>query len=145
MVTALRPVSSQSSGKSKRSFQQALQHEASAVWQEAPLRGTLYVRVVWFRNAKSQGDIDNVVKPILDAFKNRVFDDDEQIVLCLAQRVDVFRDYTLSASARTQIPNQKYEEMEQLIADNHPHILYIKIGAMPHQVVTFGPIEEGSS
>ena len=109
------------------------------------MQGSLYVRVVWFRNVKSQGDVDNVVKPILDAFKNRIFDDDEQIVLCLAQRVDAFRDYTLSASARTKIPNRKYEEMEQLIAENHAHVLYVEIGAVPQQVVTFGPVEEGSA
>ena len=49
-----------------------------------PLAVTLY----YFPNTEMQGDIDNIVKPILDALKSHIYFDDRQIQRVLVQKFE---------------------------------------------------------
>lgn len=51
---------------------------------DEPLAITLY----YFPNAEMQGDIDNIVKPILDALERHIYMDDRQIQRILIQKFE---------------------------------------------------------
>lgn len=55
------------------------------VWRN--LTGSLSVTVRWFRSRKA-GDLDNRLKQLLDALRERVYADDSQVVELHAYRAD---------------------------------------------------------
>jgi hypothetical protein len=107
------------------------------------LGGALYVRINWFHRKATQQDVDNIAKNLLDGMKAVVFDDDYAITKLAAHRID--------ASGEYQPRNQReadavYQELLLLLGDPaHDHVLYIEVGEMSSQAVTFGPIDEDSA
>ncbi len=62
-------------------YQTFLHHAALTVSKGALLQGPLYSRVIWFhRYPSTQGDVDNILKPIHDSLKEAFFQDDHAIV-----------------------------------------------------------------
>ena len=55
-----------------------------------PMAGDVSVSVVW-RRRRRRGDVDNIVKPLLDALEGRLFYDDKQVVM-LCVRVERARE-----------------------------------------------------
>lgn len=63
------------------------------------------------------GDIDNIIKPILDAFKPRIYVDDQQVERVVAQK------FESGGAARIDNPTPKLAEA----LDKEPPIVYIRI------------------
>ncbi len=81
------PVSLQGSAVNRRRFQQYLRGEALRIWGDSPtVRNFVAVEILFCvdRATKNIPDIDNVLKPILDALKNLAYDDDDQVtdIIC---------------------------------------------------------------
>ena len=81
------PVSLQGSTRNRRRFQQSLRDEALQIWGDGPtVRDFVAVEILFWVNSgtKNIPDINNVLKPILDALKNLVYDDDDQVtdIIC---------------------------------------------------------------
>lgn len=84
------PVSLQASGRSRERWKQ---HVAETVrnhlpddhWAEA---GPIAVTIYYFPEGRMVGDIDNIVKPILDALCQLVYADDEQVDRILVQKFE---------------------------------------------------------
>jgi crossover junction endodeoxyribonuclease RusA len=75
---------------------------------ESPIAVTLY----YFPAAAMQGDVDNIVKPILDAFNEHIYMSDHQVQRVLVQKFepnDVFGfsspSGTLEAALKSRKPN----------------------------------------
>ncbi len=81
-------ISAQGSPRSKNAWKEAVRQAARSAlpegaWQLfAPLEITIFL----FPAAQMQGDIDNRVKPILDALSGYVYRDDEQVERLVVQR-----------------------------------------------------------
>ncbi|MBV9786926.1 MAG: RusA family crossover junction endodeoxyribonuclease [Chloroflexi bacterium] len=139
MLFAERPRSLQA--KHKQGYQARLQGQArTSMPANQLLDGEVYARITWFHSEKTQSDIDNIVKPILDALNGVVYADDRQIVKCLSERVDTTRDFALSAPPG---PADVYQELIGLLSNEQiKHILYIEIGQLSSRRIVFGPIDE---
>ncbi|MDQ3815140.1 MAG: RusA family crossover junction endodeoxyribonuclease [Armatimonadota bacterium] len=136
MAIARRPASLKNANqKYKEAIRQAAQ---ARMGQSPPLQGSLYVRIVWFHAVKTTQDVDNIVKPILDALKGVVFADDFQVAQCLAVRIDTNKTYSTSGDA----PSGIFEALLSLLSGSD-NVLYVEVGAQAGQQVAFGPIEGG--
>jgi Holliday junction resolvase RusA-like endonuclease len=87
------PVSAQSSSSSKDAWKslvaegtrRRLNELTDWYWLE---RQPLSVTIYYFPDAPMEGDIDNIVKPILDAMKAIVYHDDDVVERVLVQRFE---------------------------------------------------------
>lgn len=119
-------------------FRAALNQEAAAEFGAAqPLSGALYARIIWF-HAGRQGDVDNIIKPILDGLKGVCYTDDRSIVKCAVERVD-FSTATIALSSET-VPATEYLDILNAIGGPDPHVLYIEIGQLPTRELYFGAV-----
>lgn len=139
MVAAIRSVSVQSKSGTPR-FIAALRSIAATNHAERQmLDGELYARIVWFHDRQS-GDVDNIVKPILDALEGVVYRNDRSVVKCSSERVELRQDYRLSDAG---VPRGVYDELIGLLGQNHSNILYVEVGRITSRQVNFGPIDGG--
>lgn len=122
-------------------YKQSLRNAAKREFTDAPTGDTpLYVRIIWFARKKGGPDVDNIVKPILDALDGVVYRSDSQIGQCLSTRIDLSKPYTISYG---DIADEDYQQLTDLLASNHSDILYIEVGRIYDQKVVFGPIDGG--
>jgi crossover junction endodeoxyribonuclease RusA len=139
MVIPLKPVSIQRK-RGTQSYARHLQREAAARFAgRAMLSGDLYARIIWFHSERA-GDIDNIIKPILDALTGVIYPDDHRVVKCSSERIDMASDYELSD---VNVVPEVFEELVALLAQNHAHIMYIEVGQIVTRRVVFGPIDGG--
>jgi len=138
LVSARRPASLGSQGR--RLFQADFRAEAAEQFAgREPLRGDLYVRIVWFHRRPTTQDVDNIAKNILDALKSIAFADDVAVVQCLTYKVDTSRPYTL---IEEDAPDPAMlDELNALLAQEQKHVLYIEVGIVPVRRIRFGPID----
>ena len=62
------------------------------------LAGSLRLRIDFFFDGSTQLDTDNIIKPIQDALKNIVYDDDEAVIDVCARKIDLQQLPTLVAT-----------------------------------------------
>jgi crossover junction endodeoxyribonuclease RusA len=86
---------------------------------EQPISVTIYC----FPNGTMEGDIDNIIKPILDAMKSQVYIDDKQVERVVAQKFDegrLFRFDNPSSELNAAITGQK-------------PLIYVKVSDRPQE------------
>jgi hypothetical protein len=83
-------VSLQGSAKGIASWKETIATAAATVLPETPwlLTDPLSVTIYVFPGSSMQGDIDNRIKPILDALVGKVYQDDAQIERIVIQRFE---------------------------------------------------------
>lgn len=135
MVLAEKPLSREA--EHWRGYQDRIRSAATR-WMagQPPLTGRLYARVVWMRLRDEPGDVDNILKRLLDGLERVVFENDRDVAELLVQRVGL-RECELSEE---RFESAVFDELDQLVVDEVPHILYVEIGAKELQLVEFGPI-----
>jgi len=87
------PVSQQGSPKSKRQYQTTVTKAASNSVVN-PVRGgeRVKIEIDWFSEGfQNKPDVDNIIKPIQDALKGIVFEDDNQVESIVARKHDTLR------------------------------------------------------
>lgn len=107
------PLSLQASAQSRGRWRERIRAAARAELPEfqfaaeAPIKVTIY----YFPDAPMDGDIDNIVKPILDSLSRFVYVDDNQVERVLVQKFEpgrffTFKDPTprLAAALETEGP-----------------------------------------
>lgn len=124
----------------KEKYKEAIKDAAKARYSEAPAEGSVYIRITWFQGSKGGPDVDNIIKPILDALEGVIFENDSQISQCLATRIDLAKPYTISDR---HISGDSFQELSYLLGSTPGDILYIEIGQMRSQQVIFGLIDGG--
>ena len=97
------PVSLQSSSKGRQSWKERVRAGGSAAIPMDALQLTcpISVTIYYFPEGEMEGDIDNIVKPILDAMNKLIYDDDHQVERVVVQRFaeDNFYDFPNPSSA----------------------------------------------
>jgi len=136
MAVGLKPISA-STGPRPRF---ALRLQAAALAQGARLLpGPLYARIVGFQLRRSQGDVDNIAKRILDALQGTVIQDDDDVVRCLTQKTTA--DPSGSFAIDTlRIPSPSVLAELQRLLGTEDHVLYIEIGPVTDLTISFGPV-----
>lgn len=143
MVLARRPKSQQAKGNDKR-YRESIRSAArlKMTGQRIGHSAPLYSRILWIRRHDVDIDVDNIVKPILDALEGIVFADDASFAKCLVTRIDAERGYELVDAGA---PAESYRELIDLLTKKVGDILYIEIGRNESQRVVFGTIDGGVS
>jgi hypothetical protein len=138
MVLAARPVSANAKRQQSRWYTELLASSARAC-EPRELSGPLYVRIIWFQRRPTTGDVDNIVKRILDALKGIVFHDDEDIERCSAVKTvaDLSGTFALDPVMLPSAPIL-LELAASLRAEDHT--LYVEIGPVTDPMVVFGPV-----
>lgn len=91
------PLSLQASPESKRKWQQQVKDTARAAagpstWAtESPV----FVTIFYFPDGRMQGDVDNIVKPILDGMNGCIYLDDKQVQRVLVQKFESDRIFSI--------------------------------------------------
>jgi hypothetical protein len=139
LVLPFRPASAQGGGKAK--YQARLKHEITrAFGGREQLRGDLYVRITHLHRVKTRrADVDNIVKPILDAMKGTVFVDDAAVRQCITESIYLPDGFTVADNNR---PSPGFDALANLLtAEDPPHFMYVEVGTAPGQRIAFGPLE----
>ena len=140
IVVARKPQALRSGGKAK--YQEFLREIAKSTFLRPRFVGSLYARILWFHREKpngTDGDADNISKPILDALTDIVYVDDLQVIKRLVHKVYISEDFDLQGGKAR--PNDLLK-LVRLLDGDEPHIIYMEIGPVRSQHVAFGPIEE---
>lgn len=140
MVVPLRPLSL--GAESKVPYQNRLGREARGFMGSAPmLEGDLYARIIWLHNYRTNQDVDNIAKRILDALNGIVFVDDRRVVKCLTEKIYSGAGLTLTESDQDLPAAPILDKLLSLIYRHVADVLYIEIGQVMSQQLNFGPIE----
>lgn len=140
LVLPFRPASAQGKGRAK--YQARLKQEVTTAFVgREQLRGNLYVRITHFHRVKTRrADVDNIIKPVLDAMKGTVFVDDAAVRQCIAESIYLPDGFTVADNNR---PSPGFDALSNLLtADDQTHFMYVEVGTAPEQRVAFGPLEE---
>ena len=119
------PLSLQASGKSKKVWKANVKGASLEVIETPHFasKNQMSVTLFYFPRADAEGDIDNIVKPILDALGKHIYIDDRQIERVLAQRFDPDNIFAFnSPSAR----------LVEALVSARP-VLYVKISDKPFE------------
>ena len=139
LVLPFRPASAHGKGRAK--YRARLKQEVTTAFVgREQLRDSLYVRITYFHRVKTRpADVDNIIKPILDAMTGTVFVDDAAVRQCIAERIYLPDGFTVADNYR---PSPGFDELSELLtAGEPPHFLYVEVGIAPEQRIAFGPLE----
>ena len=139
-ILPIRPVSLQSKG-SKKKYKTCI-HKLIEQYGFAPTQpfssGRLYARILWLHASGRDGDIDNIVKPLLDSFISIAYDDDKLIEICAVKTMPVS---SFELSDR-YLNAQLFDVFQMaLLCPDNDHILYIEIDRFEDDFPFFGPID----
>ena len=85
------PVSHQAKrAESRQEWQATVRSACRAVLQEGHFQSfePISVTLFHFPETEMKGDVDNIIKPFLDAMKGSVYSDDKQVARVMAQKFD---------------------------------------------------------
>jgi Holliday junction resolvase RusA-like endonuclease len=138
MALAVKPISANAKRSESGWYTQLLQDAAKARRPQAPV-GPLYARIIWFQRRRSQGDVDNIAKRILDSLKGIVIQDDDEIDRCLAIKTvaDPAGDFAIDV---LNLPSQSIQDELRDLLGAEEHVLYIEIGPVTDPTIAFGPV-----
>jgi Holliday junction resolvase RusA-like endonuclease len=139
-VVPIRPKSLQARDLTR--YQSILRHEAERQAPDEPLAGEVYARVVWFHGydlgpEMAVPDLDNLVKPILDALIGCALGDDRQVARCAVSRHDG-RAYVFVAEEN--LPHHVFGRLSSEIRRSRD-VLYIEIGPTAVIRAVLGPVD----
>ena len=106
--------------------------------------GEVYVRLLWFHSVpltREDPDIDNILKPVLDALQGSAFSDDGVVARCTAARHDTSRQDLVLAQPDGREHPATSEIAALLLAADAEHILYVEVGKTSGQAVVLGPVD----
>lgn len=122
IVIEATPISSQASASSREVWKQVVAEgtkqrlRAVTEWAWLDLRATA-VTIFYFPVAKMEGDVDNIIKPILDAMETVVYPADNVVERVLVQRFEPGMTWSFSA------PTSQLA----VALDTPPPVVYIRI------------------
>jgi len=101
--------------RSRKTWQEKVKTAASDEWPEgqAPFEGELSARIVYFFPEQTSVDVDNIIKPILDALEGLVYENDRVVfeVLC---RKSSLSELTILANAPLKLVQSLQDDTDQV-------------------------------
>lgn len=97
---------------------------------------SLYARVYYFHRINTEIDADNISKPIIDALRKIVYDDDKFVIKRIASIIDLSYDYIVDDN---NISDELYDELITVLNDeSENHIIFVEVGSLDERRVRFG-------
>lgn len=127
-------------------YRERVRKAARATAGTALLNGRLYARVIWFYRRHRVGDVDNLVKPILDSLKGVVFNDDREVAECQVVAVDLDRSYRfLTGTDQDALLAQADIDRQLQTRSNPADWFYVEIGNGDEPALVVGAPTGGST
>ena len=141
-VSGQQPISIQA--KSFQKYKQRLKKEFEQyknIFHNMPITENIYSKIIYIHSNSnvSSLDVDNMSKPIVDAFKGTIYLDDNIINhrICSKIKFDDLASYELQSNL---LPIEISEKLDELIMNKSPHIIYFEIGLFSPDMVFFGGV-----
>lgn len=74
------------------------------------VEGPIAVTIFYFPSGPMQGDLDNIVKPILDAMTALVYLDDRQVERLLVRKFEPHRPFSFTLRAKCSLKHCRYKD-----------------------------------
>lgn len=116
------PVSLQTRRAEAKTAWQARVRDAWVSGGEPATEGRVAATLFYFPDEEMEGDIDNIVKPILDALGSHVYIDDHQVERVLVQKFEPGNVFRFGAPSET---------LQRALAEPKP-LLYVRLSDNPH-------------
>lgn len=100
----------------------------------------LYSNLLYFTRGEKKGcekDVDNLSKPIIDAFNGVIYGDDKQIRQRIVTKI-VMNDYDIKELELSNLPDDIVNSFIEFIAKNEPHIILLEIGDFDNNMIKVG-------
>ncbi len=143
LLLALRPRSLQGG---RLGYQTQIARQATRQYHGPKMHGELYARVVWlhdyaFRAGSAMPDIDNIVKPLLDALKGLAFDDDCAVVRLACSRHQMDQ-VAIPDPVATGLPDWWHTKLCSMLADDDCRdIVCLEVAPTSSRVLVVGPVD----
>lgn len=138
LVTDLQPRSIQAKNvqKYKTRLVDEFQKQGYSV-SGVPFAEILYSKVIYIHVGKTNLDVDNLSKPLVDAFSGLIYDDDSTINhrVCSKISFNEIESYELNLAA---LPSKIAERFEELLDEKSNHIIYYEVGRFSEDMVFVG-------
>lgn len=120
----------------KKKIRSAFSRKYKGVVPKFPAAEELYARVYFFTNCGINVDCDNISKPIWDAVKNLIYDDDCQIILRTATVIDLkIHPVNIDTSS---IDGAVAADLMQELSEKDVKCLYIECGNFKESMIKIG-------
>jgi len=139
-----KPLSIQS--KHKAAFQNAIISDFSkymTLYPDLPLHNNLYTKVVYIYSKATDIDVDNMSKPLVDAFRNIIYPDDNIISHRICSKI-LLSEYSTIELNLDSLPEVVILELDRLLESGAEHILYFEVGQFNPNMVQIGEHHETS-
>lgn len=126
-VVAGVPLSLQASGASRAAWKERVKESSYSGLPEQHVlfEGAVEVSIFHFPTSEMTGDVDNIVKPILDALNRHIYVDDQQVVRVVVQKIE---------PGQPVVFDNPSEVLTSALAGSPP-FTYIRISDDPYGVV----------
>lgn len=144
-VTNIHPRSHNRGGSSdgyKQTLQQDFNSRYSQLYENLPIKNQeLQTHVVYIHQLR-QGcipDVDNLSKPIVDAFIGIIYEDDNLII---RRTADILKlaDFDFMSVDATNMPLQVYQAFENYYLGNERNILFFEVGNFDKSKIKIGEV-----
>lgn len=144
-VTNKQPIShngSGSSSKRKQEFKDDFNITYSHLYEGLPIKGkTLQSNIVYIHQQRPGNipDVDNLSKPIVDAFSGVIYEDDRQIIHRSASIIEL-KDFDIVSVDATYMPLEIYEALESYYEKKETNIIYFEVGEFDVSQIRIGEL-----
>ena len=102
-----------------------------------PFSSALYSKIIYIHLAKTDIDVDNLSKPLVDAFKGILYDDDIIINHRVCSKIS-YNDFIAYEINIESLPSEIIERFDGYLEEKSEHILYFEIGNFSESMVYIG-------
>lgn len=144
-VTNKKPLSHNQKGKNdkyKEAFRNEFTSSYAHLYTGLPIKNkTLQSNIVYIHQLR-QGcipDVDNLSKPIVDAFTGIMYEDDRQIIRRSANIIEL-KDFDFVSVDATNMPVEIFEAFENYYENNECNIIYFEVGEFDASQIRIGEL-----
>jgi Holliday junction resolvase RusA-like endonuclease len=121
-------------------FKKRLANEFEAfkdLYDGLPLSGSLYSKIIYiYRGRKTDIDVDNMSKPVVDAFKSVIYSDDDIINHRVCSKIER-NALDIDEIEFTQFPSPIAEKLDSSFSNDTEDILFFEVGPFSKNMIKF--------
>jgi len=137
-VTNMRPRSIQAIGVQKYKANLIEEFNKQGIsFPGTPFSSALYSKIIYIHLTTTDIDVDNMSKPLVDAFKGIFYVDDIKINHRVCSKIS-YKDFIEYEMNLTSLPSQVIERFDKYLEEKSEHILYFEIGYFSKSMLYIG-------
>lgn len=131
------------SGKNqyKRHHSERFKNRYKKLYSGIPTKeNNLQTQLVYISNRYKSPDVDNLSKPIIDAFSGVIYEDDKQVIKREATLLEL-KDLEVVTIDFTNMPPKIVEDLDDYITEKEEYILLLTVNNVDYKNITIGGIQ----